>query len=55
MHLTASTLHILKVGDFIRVKSKHQNTNLILAIASVGISVGAVRTSQSLCNNYWRV
>lgn len=46
MHLTANTLHVLKVGDFITAKSKHQNTNLILTITNEGIFVEAVRTSQ---------
>lgn len=34
MHLTANTLHILKIGDFISAKSKHQNTNLIVAVTN---------------------
>lgn len=46
MHSTANTLHILKVGDFISTKSKHPNTDLILAITNKGISVRAVRTAQ---------
>lgn len=52
MHLTANTLHIFKVGHFISVKFKQENTNLILSITNNGISVEAVRTSQCLYNNY---